>query len=418
MPLKPYKFGAGAGKRRAVGAVKNAYYNVASKPASRYFGMDTPEQGKKFGQTRVTAHAADKRITGLMYGAVGGSVGSMLTPRGIDANRKQNLIQRNQKQIANQNRKIKQHDRVHKSRYNLITDVGTNAGRRYPQAKGILLHTGVGAGAGALSGMVSNNIKHNLADKKLAQQRKKIAQNKLKMQERGIAKSAFFEKSVMAPNSQPQGQRKAPKTKKGKYKARPKPGKGQYVKAPLMRDKLTSHRWMANAAVNHPGNVAAGGALGAAAALHQAKRNFSPENKKRADVAEGALVGGSVGHIARQGADYGAKATAEHQFKPVTNKGNYGPYKDGPHKPVMNKYKREAHKNGGSDVRSKAKYFDEHFPKGVPSYRARKLGVALNKKPALAGAVIGGAAIGAGAAKVKDKLHKSGTVSAFGVEHG
>jgi hypothetical protein len=62
--------------------------------------------------------------------------------------------------------------------------------------------------------------------------------------------------------------------------------------------------------------------------------------------------------------------------------------------------------------------FDENFPKGIPSYRARKVGVALNKKPVVAAAVLGTAAVGAGLGARKQKVRKSMSVSAFGVDHG
>jgi hypothetical protein len=220
-----------------------------------------------------------------------------------------------------------------------------------------------------------------------------------------VAHRAFNPKSV------PGGARVAPKTKGGARKAKPNIGRGQYVKAPLLRDKMTNPRWMANAIANNPGNAVAGAGIGGgAAAFLGPKRKVEKRDNK--DLAAGAAVGAGAGHFARVGADYGTKATAERQFKPFTTKGNYGPYTDSPHKPVLNKYKREAQKNGGSNVRSKAKYFDEHFPKGVPSYKARKVGAMLGKKPAVAGAAAVGAAVGAG---VTHRIKKN--MSAFGVEH-
>jgi hypothetical protein len=185
------------------------------------------------------------------------------------------------------------------------------------------------------------------------------------------------------------------------------------VKAPLLRDKLTSPRWQANAIINNPGHALAGGGIAAGgAALVAPDKKVSKADDRKKNAAAGAAVGAGAGHFARTGADYGSKSIAEHQFKPLTTKGNYGPYTEGPHKPALNKYKRTPK----GDVRQKAKMFDEHFPKGIPSYRARKVGVALNKKPAVAAAVLGGAAVGAGLGHRKVK--KSMTISAFGVDHG
>lgn len=197
------------------------------------------------------------------------------------------------------------------------------------------------------------------------------------------------------PRSVAQGQRIRQATK-GAHKARPKVGHGAYVKAPLLRDKLTSPRWMANAVVNNPGNVVAGGAgLGGGALLVGDRKRFgkADDRNRNRQVAGGALVGGGAAHFARTGADYGTKALAEHQFKPLTTKGNYGPYREGPHKAALNKYKRTAR----GDPRTKAMMFDQNFPKGIPSYRARRAGVILNKKPVVAGAVLGGAALGGAA---------------------
>lgn len=213
------------------------------------------------------------------------------------------------------------------------------------------------------------------------------------------------------PRSQPTGQR-AVQGKRKTHKDRPKVGRGNYVKAPLLRDKLTKPRWMVNAALNNPGNALAAGGLGAGGGYLGSKKKVSKADERKKQAAAGAAIGGGAGHFARVGTDYGTKAVAEHQFKPLTTKGNYGPYTEGPHKPALNKYKRTPK----GDVRAKAKMFDEHFPKGIPSYRARRLGTALNKKPAVAAAALGGAAIGAGLSSRKVK--KSMTISAFGVDHG
>lgn len=213
------------------------------------------------------------------------------------------------------------------------------------------------------------------------------------------------------PKSVPAGQRV--RARKKTHKDKPKIGRGQYVKAPLLRDKVSQPRWLANAAINNPGNALAAGGIGAGAgALATNRRKVSKADDRKKNAAAGAAIGGGAGHFARVGADYGSKAVAERQFKPLTTKGNYGPYHEGPHKPALNKYKRTPK----GDVRQKAKMFDEHFPKGIPSYRARKLGVALNKKPAVAAAVLGAGAVGAGVGHRKVK--KSMTISAFGVDHG
>ena len=218
------------------------------------------------------------------------------------------------------------------------------------------------------------------------------------------------------PKSVPAGQRIRQPTHKKKYKAKPKVGKGEYVKAPLMRDKLTQPRWMANAALNNPGNVLAAGGIGTGGGIilgNQKKKIEKADRDRSKNAAAGGLIGGGAGHFARVGADYGSKATAERQFKPLTTKGNYGPYTEGPHKPTLNKYKRTVK----GDVRTKAKMFDENFPKGIPSHNARKVGVMLNKKPAVAGAVLGAAAIGAGVGATR-KVKKNMSTSAFGIDHG
>lgn len=224
--------------------------------------------------------------------------------------------------------------------------------------------------------------------------------------------------SPFRPKSVPAGRRRgnpgrpaSPHSKK--HKDRPVPGKGQYIKAPLLRDKVTKPRWVANSAINNPGSSAAALSITGGGALALRDKDIKKRDDRKKDAAAGALIGGGAGQLARQGADYGAKAVGERQFKPLTTKGNYGPYTETEHKPVLNKYKRVANKEGGGSVRAKAKYFDENFPKGVPSYRARKVGVLLNSKGAKGGAVAGGAAVGA-AAMGRSKVKKS----AFGVDHG
>ena len=204
---------------------------------------------------------------------------------------------------------------------------------------------------------------------------------------------------LFRPKAVPAGRRVRPHTKA--HKDKPAIGRGKYVKAPLLRDKVTKPRWVANAMLNNPGNTLAGVGIGTGGVLLSPDRKVS--KAKKDDAVGGALVGGGAAHFARVGTDYGAKATAERQFKPLTTKGNYGPYTDTPHKPVLNKYKRTAH----GDVRAKAKMFDENFPKGIPSYRARKVGVWLNKKPVVAGAVAGGAAVGAGIGAIHSKKRKT-----------
>lgn len=192
-------------------------------------------------------------------------------------------------------------------------------------------------------------------------------------------------------------------------------GRGKYVHAPRLRDKAKNPKWMANAAINNPGNVAATGAIGGGSLLLLDKEVRKADDREK-KVVGGAAVGAGAGQLARVGADYGTKEVAERQLAPYNAKGkgwNYGPYKEGwEHKPLMNKYKRTAK----GDPRQKAKMFDENFPKGVPSYRARKLGTLLNKPKVVAGAAVGGAALGATAGSRKVK--KNDTTSAFGVDHG
>lgn len=227
-------------------------------------------------------------------------------------------------------------------------------------------------------------------------------------------------KRVIQPQSVPPGQR-VRGTPKKQHKDKPSVGKGKYVKAPLLRDKLTSPRWIANAALNNPGNVLAGGAVGTGAGLlvgNSEKKIEKADRDREKNTAAGALIGGGAGHFARVGGEYGAKAVGEHQIKPLTNRGSFGPYKDSPHKAILRAHEKAAGKAGraGGGVRDKARYFDENFPKGVPSYRARKVGVALSKKPVIAAAVLGPAAIG-GALGHERKVNKSMSTSAFGVDH-
>jgi len=212
----------------------------------------------------------------------------------------------------------------------------------------------------------------------------------------------------------PRGARVAAKAVRSKKRRARQPiGRGQYVKAPLLRDKLASPRWQANAVINNPGTVLAGGGI-AGGGGYLVGRNRRVEKAAGAshddrtkEAVAGAAVGGGAAHFTRKGADYGTKALAERQFRPLTTKGNYGPYREGPHKPVLNKYKRTVK----GDVRTKARMFDENFPKGIPSYRARKVGMMLNKKPVAAGIVAGGAALGAGAAAAKKRVSKARLMS-------
>lgn len=200
-------------------------------------------------------------------------------------------------------------------------------------------------------------------------------------------------------------------------KSKPKVGRGEYIHAPRLRDKAVNPRWQMNALINNPSNAAAAGAIGVGGGMLATHKKKVEKRDKRRDAEAGALVGGGAGHLSRVGASYGSKAVAERQFAPLTTKGNYGPYAEGPHKPLLNKYKREAHSGGGGSVRAKAKYFDEHFPKGVPSYRARKVGVLLESKAGRLTAVAGGAAVGAATLNHK-RVKKNDTTSAFGVDHG
>ena len=217
--------------------------------------------------------------------------------------------------------------------------------------------------------------------------------------------------SIARPRSVPAGARKAVKRAARKtHKDRPSIGRGNYVKAPLLRDKATKPRWMANAVVNNPGNLLAAGGIGAGTGVAlQGRQKVRKADDRKKQAAAGAAAGAGGAHFARVGGEYAAKATAERQFKPLTTKGNYGPYTESPHKPALNKYKRTVH----GSVREKARQFDANFPKGIPSYRARKTLMLLDKKPVAAGIVGAGAAAGAVAGH-RSKVHKS----AFGVDHG
>lgn len=190
-------------------------------------------------------------------------------------------------------------------------------------------------------------------------------------------------------------------------------GRGKYIHAPRLRDKAKNPRWVLNAIVNNPGTAAAGAAGVGGTALLIDKDKIRKADDREKKVVGGALAGGGAGHLARVGADYGSKEIAERQLAPYNAKGkgwNYGPYKDGwEHKPLMNKYKRTAK----GDARTKAKMFDENFPKGVHSYRARRVGVLLNKPGSKAAAVVGGITAGAAYGEHRHKVHKS----AFGVDH-
>jgi hypothetical protein len=230
-------------------------------------------------------------------------------------------------------------------------------------------------------------------------------------------------KRVINPQSVPQGKRAYKPTHKKQHKAKPKVGKGHYVKAPLMRDKLTQPRWIANAAVNNPGNLLAAGSIGAGGGILAGNKKpvSKAENDRTKNTAAGALIGGGTGHLARMGAGYGAKSVGERQFKTVTHRGNYGPYKEGPHQATMRAHEKESAKaakgKGAAGTRIKAEHFARHFPKGVPSYGARRTLTALTGKKAAVGAVLGTAAVGAGVGGTR-KVHKSMSVSAFGVDHG
>ena len=199
----------------------------------------------------------------------------------------------------------------------------------------------------------------------------------------------------------------------------PRIGRGVYVHAPRLRDKAKSPRWMANAVVNNPGSALAAGGLvtGAALSVDREKEKVRKADDREKKIAGGALAGGGAAQLTRVGASYSTKEIADRQLAPHNVKGkgwNYGPYKDdSPHKPALNKYKRTAK----GDARTKAKMFDEHFPKGLPSYRARKLGVLMDNPKTAAVTVVGGAAAGALYGDHKSKLHKS-IHSAFGVDHG
>jgi hypothetical protein len=229
-------------------------------------------------------------------------------------------------------------------------------------------------------------------------------------------------KRVINPQSVAQGKRAYKPTHKKTHKAKPKVGKGNYVKAPLMRDKLTQPRWMANAAINNPGNILAAGGIGAGGGILAGNKKpvSKADNDRTKNAAAGALIGGGTGHFARVGAGYGAKSVGERQFRSVTNRGNYGPYKEGPHQATMKAHERASAKAakgvGSGATRVKAEHFARHFPKGVPSYGARRTLTALTSRKAAAGAVLGTAAVGAGIGGTH-KVHKS-SVSAFGVDHG
>ena len=396
--------------RKMKSKINSSYGNLTSKPAkvkgkSRKFGATT--ESVKFENT-------DRRVSGALSGTNAATFGLLGggTIGAVALENKSGKVRSNQAKIAANSRKIKRQEigkRVH-----LITDVGTRGGKAWEKAQvwNTKRATMTGLGVGTAGGLGVGVLGNRKMNQQLARQKKTLAAQNKKL--KPVQKSwEEFSKGPFTPKSQPQGQRKRD-TRKGKYKAKPRPSKGGYVKAPLMRDKLTNPRWTANAAVNHPGNVAAGGALGGAAFIHGAKKNLHGKKRTAADTTEGGLIGGSLAHASRQGADYGAKAVGERQFKNVSHKGNYGPYKEGPHKATMNKYKRTAK----GDPRTKAKMFDENFPKGVPSYRARRVGTILNKKPVAAGVVAGGAAVGAGAAALKNKFKKNNSVSAFGVDHG
>jgi hypothetical protein len=225
--------------------------------------------------------------------------------------------------------------------------------------------------------------------------------------------SALTGSRAFRPRSVPTGERVRHAPKKA-HKDKPKVGRGEYVKAPLLRDKLTQPRWMANAVVNNPGSTLAGASVAAGGGylVGRKDRVHKADRDKQKNAVAGGLAGGGAGHLARVGADYGTKATAERQFKPLTTKGNYGPYTETEHKPALNKYKRTVK----GDVRQKAKMFDENFPKGIPSHRARKVGLLLNKRPVVTGVVAASAAAGAGATAARDRVKKN--LSAFGVDHG
>lgn len=217
-------------------------------------------------------------------------------------------------------------------------------------------------------------------------------------------------KSLLAPQKVPQGQRKRP-TKKGAHKAKVKPGKGQYVKAPLLRDKVANPRWTANALINNPGSAAATTAVGAAGALQLAKPHMSQKHQDEATAAQGGLVGGAAGKSANDAGWYAGKKAARKGISQVSHKGEYGPYKEGPHQADLKALSRKAQKQSGNNPRKKAAYFHEHYPANAPGATARKVMTALDRKPTKAGFIAGGAALGAGAAYGNRKINKRRVMS-------
>lgn len=218
----------------------------------------------------------------------------------------------------------------------------------------------------------------------------------------------------------PPGGRKAESRKPvagkgGKYAERGKIGRGNTIRRPKTADKLTSPRWMANAAVNNPSSVAAVGAVAGAGALAASRKNMSPENRRKADVATGAALGGAAGVGANHGAFYGMKSRY-HSSKVA---GSYMRSKNGktqfhgPNRKRLEALKSESRKKG--NLRQQTDHFNRNFPKDLPGAKLRRVSARMGPKTMLASAA-GGALLGGGGTAVatKERVKKS----AFGVEHG
>jgi len=127
-----------------------------------------------------------KAATAAVYGAVGGSVGAVFTPEGRKSIRAQQHSQKLQRQINNNNRKLRKIEK----RYTRITDVGTMAATRWPQAPKILGAAAAGLGTGAVATEGLNRLSHKGYNRQIKYQKKVLAQQKTKLSKSRVMSDA------------------------------------------------------------------------------------------------------------------------------------------------------------------------------------------------------------------------------------
>lgn len=203
---KVYKFGAGAGKRRAAQSAKNPFQNASSRNGERVTGAQGPSGGP-FGKPDMGTNAKSERslarvnsaTQGLYGGLVGGALATVATGKDVRADRKK--IATNQKKITENNTAVRRarKESVGKAvrmpnRAFKITDKGTRAERDSKRANGpypLLNKPALAAGAGVGAGLAfgAQSVERGANKEKLKRQ-----QGTLKRQEKKLAefgKSAF-----------------------------------------------------------------------------------------------------------------------------------------------------------------------------------------------------------------------------------